>query len=174
MGVFQPPVTRGLQPAVEDRRLRLFLLGCGATAVAVSALSQIAAPAQGDRVVVWLVTVIVPALIITAVVASPARRTSLLLVAAGLIYVEAVLLTTMYEIGIAFAILLPMIGIGLVQSEIRGWTKLAAYLGAVVVSTTAVAMAELGVPANGLGTAGPVLPVAAFALVSGFALGITW
>ncbi len=169
-----PAVRRHLAPASQDRRLRLFLLGCSLAALGVSAISQVLAPPRGNPLTAWLVTVIVPALIVTLVLATPTRKVWLLIAAAILIYVEAILLATMYEIGIAFAILLPMVGIGLVQTEIRGWGKLAAYLGAVAVSTTAVAMAELGIPMNRLGEAGPVLPVTAFALVAGFALGLTW
>ena len=166
--------TRGLPSPARDRRLRRFLLGCGAAAIGISAIAQIVAPSRGEPWYAWLVTVLLPGLIVAIALTKRGRRPPLLFVAAVLIYVEAVLLAGLYTVGIAFAILLPIIAIGLVQAYVRGWVKLAAYLGAVVAATLAVVIAELGVPANPLGADTAPLAVAAFSLVAGFALGITW
>jgi PAS domain S-box-containing protein len=172
MSVPQLPAAR--RPSVQTRGLRIFLVCCGLAAIGLSAVAQIAQPAHGNVLISWLVTVVVPGAIVVLVISNRRDSVPVLVLVCALIDVEAVLLASLYVIGIAFAIVLPIIGIGLVQPYLGGWAKMAAYIAAVVVSTTSVALAELGIPPNHLGADQPMLAIAAFGLVSAFALGLTW
>ncbi len=166
--------TSGSGRLAPDPRLRWILAAWGVIAIGVSVAAQIAVPAHGNTVVAWLVTVAVPALMVALLIVNRGDRLFLLVVAAVLIDVEALLLASLYVVGMAIAALLPIIAIDLLEPHVRGRARLTMYLASAVVATTSVALAEMGVPANPLGADHPVLAIVAVGLVAAFALGLTW
>ena len=101
-------------------------------------------------------------------------RLPLTILACALLYLEAILTASQFVIGIAFAILVPIIGIGLVRPHVRGRWSVLAYAGAGISATVAVALVEAGVPTNSIESDAHVLTVVAFGLVAAASLGLLW
>ncbi|HEY6057756.1 MAG TPA: ATP-binding protein [Candidatus Limnocylindrales bacterium] len=159
---------------MEDPRVRWLLVGCAVLAVIVGAAGQIIMPARGNPVLAWLATAVVPAVVTTLLILNRRDRVPALALICALIYFDAVLTASLFVVGIAFAIIVPIIGVGLIQPHVRGRTLLAVYVWAGICGTLGVALAELHVPANPLGDDQPLLTVVAFGLVATAALGLMW
>jgi PAS domain S-box-containing protein len=164
--------TRGLPG--EHRRVRILVLICVNLLVIVGALGQLLQPARGSPLLAWLSTAVIPGLVALLLLVSRRDRRGLLVLLCLLINVEAVLTASLFVIGLAFAILLPIIGIALVQPYVRGRASLAIYVSAVAISTISLVIVELEIPPNTLADDQPVLTVVAFALVASAALGLLW
>jgi signal transduction histidine kinase len=82
------------------------------------------------------------------------------------------LTAALYTIGVSFAIVIPLIGIGIVQPYLTGTATKVVYVGAGVVATLSVMLFALEVQPNPLSQ--PGIAVVGFALLSAFALGLVW
>jgi hypothetical protein len=89
-----------------------------------------------------------------------------------LLAAEAILTAALYTIGVSFAIVIPLIGIGIVQPYLRGAATKAVYVGAGVVATISGAVFALDIQPNPLSQ--PGLAVIGFAFLAAFALGLVW
>jgi two-component system cell cycle sensor histidine kinase/response regulator CckA len=158
----------------EHRRVRILLLICVNLAVIVGALGQVVLPARGSPFLAWLCTAVIPGVVALLLLLSRRDRRGLLVLLCLVLNVEALLSASLFVIGLAFAILLPIIGIALVQPYVRGRTSLAVYAAAGVVSTISLTIVELEIPPNTLADDQPVLTIVAFALVAAAALGLLW
>lgn len=158
----------------ENRRVRLFLVACAFAAMIVGTVGQIAMPARGSPFLAWLDTAVIPAFVTVLFVLLRPDRPVLLALTLGLVYLEAVLTASLFAIGLAFSIVVPIIGIGLVGPRVRGRALIATYVGAWAVATISVIVAETGNPPNPLGSDVPALTATAFALITAGALGLMW
>ena len=164
-------VTR--RPAAPERpTIRWFVLACGAAALAMGVLALAIGKPQDDVVVVTLQAALIPAAILALLAINRDGNRVLLAVTVGLLWVEAIITAALYTIGVSFAIVIPLIAVGVVQPYVRGRAVLVVYAGAAVVSTLAVLLFALGVPTNPLGA--PLLAVLGFGFLSVFALGLVW
>jgi len=154
-------------------RGRLFIVGCVVLAVVAGTVGQILVPARGNPALAWLATTIIPALVALLVLLGASNRRFVVAIC-GLLYLEALLTASVFVIGMAFAILVPIIGIALVQPHVRGRASLGVYLAAGIIATASVALVEFGVPPNPLSRDQPLLTIIAFGLVSTVALGLLW
>ena len=161
-------------PPTDDLRIRWLLIGCAIVAGIVGAVGQIMLPARGNPLTVWLVTAGIPAVVALLFILNRRDRLPLTIVACALLYLEAILTASQFVIGIAFAILVPIIGIGLVRPHVRGRWSVLAYAGAGISATVAVALVEAGVPTNSIESDAHVLTVVAFGLVAAASLGLLW
>ncbi len=168
------PVAGGPRPSEQNRRVLLVLGACAFAAMVVGAIGQVVLPARGSPVLAWLDTAVVPAAVAILLVINRRNRPALLAVTIGLLYVEAILTASLFEIGVAFAIVVPIIGIGLVGARVRGNASIAAYVGAWAAATLSITITEIGNPPNPLRGDEPAFTVIAFALVSAAALGLMW
>ena len=167
------PADRDRDP-VEYRRVRGFLLVCAFSAIIVGTIGQLVMPARGSPLLAWLDTAIIPALVTVLFVLSRPDRPRLLALTLGFVYLESVLTASLFAIGLAFSIVVPIIGIGLVGPHMRGRASVATYAGAWAIATLSFVIAETGNPPNPLGSESPVLTVVAFALIAAGALGLLW
>jgi PAS domain S-box-containing protein len=158
----------------EYRRVRLFLVACAFAAMIVGTVGQIVMPARGSPFLAWLDTAVIPAFVTVLFVLLRPDRPVLLALTLGLVYLEAVLTASLFAIGLAFSIVVPIIGIGLVGPRVRGRALVATYVGAWAVATISVIVAETGNPPNPLGSDVPALTATAFALITAGALGLMW
>jgi two-component system cell cycle sensor histidine kinase/response regulator CckA len=158
----------------ESARIRGLLVACAFSAMVVGAIGQILLPARGNPFVAWIDTAVVPAIVVVLLVVNRRDRPALLALTLGLLYFEAVLTASLFTIGVAFAIVVPIIGIGLVGPRVRGRGSIAAYVGAWVFATLSVIVAETGTSPNPVGTDQPILTITAFALITSGALGLMW
>ena len=165
------PVTR--HTAVRERPgLRRFFLACGAAALVTGSLALYLAPPGEAILAVWLQTTLMPASILILVAINQRGHGVLLGLTVVLLWAEALLTAALYTIGVSFAIVIPLIGIGIVQPYIRGAATQAVYIGAGVVATISVALFALGIQTNPLSE--PALAVVGFAFLAAFALGLVW
>jgi PAS domain S-box-containing protein len=158
----------------EHARVRILLLVCVNIVVVLGALGQLLMPARGSPLLAWLSTAVIPGVIALLLLLSRRDRRGLLVLLCVLLNVEALLMASLFVIGLAFAIFLPIIGIALVQPQVRGRTSLAVYAAAGIVSTISLVIVELGIPPNSLADDQPVLTVLAFSLVAAATLGLLW
>jgi PAS domain S-box-containing protein len=158
----------------DDGRSRWLLIVAVVAAMILGAVGQILMPARGNPLIVWMSTALIPA--ITAILLILNRRYGLPLLTAvcGLLYLEAVLTASQFVIGIAFAVVVPIIGIALVQPIYKGRASVIVYVGAALAATISVALVELDIPANGLDRDQPVVTIVAFGLIASIALGLLW
>jgi PAS domain S-box-containing protein len=97
------------------------------------------------------------------------------LIAAGLLDVEAILTGAAGPAGMAFAIALPLIAVGLVQPMLRGRSLLVAFGASAIAAAAGVAAAVFVGPAHALfGTQSAVLTLMAFVAITIFALALDW
>jgi two-component system, cell cycle sensor histidine kinase and response regulator CckA len=157
-----------------NRRVHGFLIVCAVAAAIVGTIGQLVVPARGNPLLIWLDTAFVPALATLLFVLTRPDRPVLLAFTLGLVYLEAVLTASLFAIGLAFSIVVPLIGIGLVGPRVRGRASIAAYGGAWAIATLSVVIAVSGNPPNPLGTEVPGLTALAFALVAAGAIGLLW
>jgi PAS domain S-box-containing protein len=158
----------------EHRRVQGFLIVCAVAAAIVGTIGQIVMPARGSPFLVWLDTALIPVVATVLFILTRPDRPVLLALTLGLVYLEAVLTASLFAIGLAFSIVVPIIGIGLVGPRVRGRTSIAAYVGAWAIASISVVIALTGNPPNPLGTEVPLLTALAFALVAAGALGLLW
>lgn len=154
--------------------MRQLLIGCVLLAVVVGAAGQLLSPAPVEPLLTWLDAAAIPAIVAILLLAYRGDRVRVLALVCALLYVESLLTARLFVIGMAFAIVVPVIGIGLLQPHVRGRALLAAYVGAGAVATLSVAIVQAGQSANGLDTDQPALTVVAFGLVTVGALGLLW
>ena len=158
----------------DSRRVRGLLLATAFAAMVVGTIGQLILPARGSSFLAWLDTAVIPAVVVILLIVNRRDRPDLLIVTLGLLYLEAILTASLFTIGLAFSIVVPIIGIGLVGPRLHGRASVATYIGAWAVATISVFIAEFGNPPNPLGADVPLLTVLAFALVSAGALGLMW
>ncbi|MFL5769645.1 MAG: two-component system sensor histidine kinase NtrB [Chloroflexota bacterium] len=118
--------------------------------------------------------VVVPSLAGLFVILGRSRPAFLRLAALGL-NIEAILAGCFVTVGLAFAVVLPLVGVGLVQPQLRGRQMVGALVSAGVAAVAGVAAAVLVGPARGLFVELPaLLPIAGFATVVVLGLGLQW
>jgi signal transduction histidine kinase len=168
-----PPATVTRHTAVRERPgLRRFFLACGAAALLTGSLALYLSPPREAVLAVWLQTTIMPALILVLVALNQRGKGILLGLTVVLLWAEALLTAGLYTIGVSFAIVIPLIGIGIVQPYLRGAATLTVYIGAAVVATMSVGLFALGIQTNPMSQ--PGLAVIGFAFLAAFALGLVW
>jgi PAS domain S-box-containing protein len=157
-----------------SRYWRLIVLGMGGAAV-LSLASLLLAPASTPVGVKALIFVIVPAGIGAMIVASRGRRADCLLASSILLDAQAVLLSAVFVVGLAYAVLLPFVGLALLLGVARGrWLGIAfALAGASSVVGVAIAL-TVGPLANVPKMSPPVVGVLGCALLVSFGLGHVW
>lgn len=159
--------------AVRERPgFRRFFLACGAAALIVGSLALYLSPPHEAVPAVVLQSTVIPASILILVALNQRGNGLLLGLTVVLLWTEAILTAGLYTIGVSFAIVIPLIGIGIVQPFLRGAATLTVYVGAAVVSTISVALFAFGTPPNPLDE--PAFAVAGFAFLAAFALGLVW
>ncbi len=156
----------------ERPRLRRFFLACGIAAFVVGSIALYLAPPGEAFLAVALQTTIIPAFVLILVALNQHGHRLLLTLIVVLLWVEALLTAALYTIGVSFAIVIPLIGIGIVQPYLRGTATKAVYIGAGVVATLSVILFALDIQPNPMSH--PALAVIAFALLAAFALGLVW
>jgi signal transduction histidine kinase len=169
-----------MQPAIVTRRtavrerpgLRRFFLACGAAALVMGSLALYLSPPREQVLAVFLQAALMPATILILVAVNQRGNGLLLALTVVLLWAEALVTAALYTIGVAFAIVIPLIGIGIVQPYLRGAATQAVYVGAGVVATISVALFALGIQTNPLSE--PGLAVIGFAFLAAFALGLVW
>jgi PAS domain S-box-containing protein len=167
------PATVARHKAVRERPgLRRFFLACGIAAFLVGSLALSLAPPGEAILAVALQTTIIPASILVLIALNQRGNSLLLSLTVVLLWAEALLTAALYTIGVSFAIVIPLIGIGIVQPYLRGAATKAVYIGAGVVATISVALFALGGQTNPLSE--PGLAVIGFAFLAAFALGLVW
>jgi signal transduction histidine kinase len=129
------------------------------------------APPREAIVGVVLQTTVIPATLLILIAVNRGNRL-LLALTVGLLWAEALLTAALYTIGVSFAIVIPLIGIGIVQPYLSGTATKVVYVGAGVVATLSVTLFALEVQPNPLSQ--PGIAVVGFALLSAFALGLVW
>jgi len=103
------------------------------------------------------------------------RRPAFLRVAAFGFYVEAILAGCFAMVGLAFAVVLPMVGVALVQPQLRGRQMIGALVAAGLAAIAGVTAAVVVGPARALFTEMPVVvPIAGFATIVIFGLALQW
>jgi PAS domain S-box-containing protein len=169
----QQPATVVRHKAVRERPgLRRFFLACGAAALLTGSLALYLSPPREAILAVALQTTIIPASILVLVALNQRGNGLLLGLTVVLLWAEALLTAALYTIGVSFAIVIPLIGIGIVQPYLRGTATKAVYVGAGVVATISVALFALDFQPNPLSL--PGLAVVGFAFLAAFALGLVW
>ena len=156
--------------ARERPWIRRFFLLCASGALLAGTLALAVTNTSIDNVPVWLQATIIPAIILGLMAVNRDDRPFLLALTVLLLWVESLLTAVLYTIGIAFAMLIPLIGVGLAQPHLRGRGVVALFVATVGVSTAAVGIFALGVPSNPIGD--PVFAVVAFGFLAAFALGL--
>ena len=173
-GTTHRPPARRRWIAGDDGRARWLLIVAVIAAMVLGAVGQILAPAKGNALIVWMSTALIPALTAILLILNRRYRLPLLSAVCALLYIEAVLTASQFVIGMAFAVVVPIIGIALVQPLYKGRASVIVYVAAAIVATISVALVELGVPPNGLERDQPVVTIVSFGLISAIALGLLW
>jgi PAS domain S-box-containing protein len=121
-----------------------------------------------------MTTVVMPALVGILVLLGRTRPAFLRAAAFGL-NVEAILAGCFASVGLAFAVVLPIVGVGLVQPQLRGRQMIGALLAAGLAAVAGVAAAVLVGPARELFFEMPAgMIIAAFATIVVFGLALQW
>ena len=128
-------------------------------------------PSAGEIVT----TVLMPTLVGVLVLIGRKRPAFLRAAAYGL-YVEAILAGCFATVGLAFAVVLPMVGVALVQPQLRGRQMIGALVAAGLAAIAGVTAAAVVVgPARTLFASMPVVvPIAGFATIVIFGLALQW
>jgi PAS domain S-box-containing protein len=119
-------------------------------------------------------SIALPAIIVIALAVAtrwdPARP-----IAAAALFVEAAVAGAFLPAGIAVAVILPIIAVGLVQARLRDRALLGSFVVAGTAAATGITMAALVGPAHGqYGSTPPILTIAAFVAIDVFALALVW
>ena len=102
-------------------------------------------------------------------------RPAFLRAAAYGLFVEAILAGCFATVGLAFAVVLPMVGVALVQPQLRGRQMIGALVAAGVAAIAGVTAAAVVGPAQTLFAEMPVIvPIAGFATIVTFGLALQW
>jgi PAS domain S-box-containing protein len=169
----QQSANRARHRAVRERPgLRRFFLACGAIALLMGSIALYLAPPREAFAAVVLQTTIIPASILALIALNQRGNRPLLVLTVVLLWAEAILTAALYTIGVSFAIVIPLIGIGIVQPYLSGTATKLVYIGAGIVSTISVTLFAMGIQPNPLSQ--PGIAVVGFALLSAFALGLVW
>jgi PAS domain S-box-containing protein len=147
-------------------------LACGAIALLMGSLALYLAPPREAILAVTLQTTVIPATILALIAFNQGGNRLLLTLTVVLLWTEAILTAALYTIGVSFAIVIPLIGIGIVQPYLSGTATKVVYLGAGVVATISVTLFAMGIQPNPMSQ--PGIAVVGFALLSAFALGLVW
>ncbi len=159
--------------AVRERPgLRRFFLACGIAAFIVGSIALYLAPPREAVLAVALQTTIIPGSILVLIAVNQRGNGLLLVLTVVLLWAEALLTAGLYTIGVSFAIVIPLIGIGIVQPYLSGTATKLVYVGAGVVATVSVILFALGIQPNPLSL--PGLAIVGFAFLAAFALGLVW
>jgi PAS domain S-box-containing protein len=151
-------------------RAILYLAPLAALIVGLGAALADATPTAGEI----LTTVVMPTLVGVFVLLGRSRP-ALLRVAAFGFYVVAILAGAFTTVGLAFAVVLPMVGVALVQPQLRGRQMIGALLAGGLAAVAGVALAVTVGPARTLfGDIPVILPIAGFATVIVFGLALQW
>ena len=122
-----------------------------------------------------LAQLVLPAMIAALVFAGRRDRVAPLTAALALLEVEALLAGWLFDVGIGFALLFPLIGIGLVHPLLDRRGLVVAYGSAGLAAVVGVALAlTVGGSASVLGHNTPVLTIAEFAALISMALALLW
>ena len=151
-------------------RAILYLAPLAALAVGLGAALADSTPTLGEI----FTTVVMPAIVGVFVLLGRTRPAFLRVAAFGL-YVVAILAGAFTTVGLAFAVVLPMVGVALVQPQLRGRQMIGALIAAGLAAIAGVAAAVTVGPARLLFADMPaILPTAAFATVVIFGLALQW
>ena len=113
--------------------------------------------------------------VVGALVLLGRTRPAFLRMAAFGLNIEAILAGCFLSVGLAFAVVLPIVGIGLVQPQLRGRQMIGALLAAGVAAVAGVAAAVLVGPARALFHDMPSgMAILGFATIVVFGLGLQW
>lgn len=169
----QQPATVARHGRVRERpELRRFFLACGAAALLTGSLALYLSPPRAAVLAVAFQTTVIPASILVLIALNQRGNPLLLALTVALLWTEAILTAALYTIGVSFAIVIPLIGIGIVQPYLSGTATKVVYIGAGVVATISVALFALEIQPNPLSQ--PGLAVVGFAFLAAFALGLVW
>jgi PAS domain S-box-containing protein len=169
----QQPATVARHGRVRERPgLRRFFLACGAAALLTGSLALYLSPPRAAVLAVAFQTTVIPASILVLIALNQRGNPLLLALTVALLWTEAILTAALYTIGVSFAIVIPLIGIGIVQPYLSGTATKVVYIGAGVVATISVALFALEIQPNPLSQ--PGLAVVGFAFLAAFALGLVW
>jgi PAS domain S-box-containing protein len=169
----QQPATVARHREVRERPgLRRFFLACGAAALLMGSLALYIAPPREAVLAVAFQTTVIPASILFLIALNQGGNRPVLVLTVVLLWVEAILTAALYTIGVSFAIVIPLIGIGIVQPYLSGTATKVVYVGAGVVATISVTLFAMGTQPNPMSQ--PGIAVVGFALLSAFALGLVW
>jgi PAS domain S-box-containing protein len=161
------PSTTADGPAI---RSILYLAPVAALLVGLGAALADSTPSIGEI----LTTVIVPTIVGVFVLIGRTRPAFLRAAAYGL-FVEAILAGCFATVGLAFAVVLPMVGVALVQPQLRGRQMIGALVAAGVAAIAGVTAAAVVGPAQTLFAEMPVIvPIAGFATIVTFGLALQW
>jgi len=169
----QQPATVARHGRVRERpELRRFFLAYGAAALLTGSLALYLSPPRAAVLAVAFQTTVIPASILVLIALNQRGNPLLLALTVALLWTEAILTAALYTIGVSFAIVIPLIGIGIVQPYLSGTATKVVYIGAGVVATISVALFALEIQPNPLSQ--PGLAVVGFAFLAAFALGLVW
>jgi PAS domain S-box-containing protein len=161
------PSTTADGPAI---RSILYLAPVAALLVGAGAALADSTPTPGEI----LTTVVMPTIVGVLVLIGRTRPAFLRAAAYGL-YVEAILAGCFAMVGLAFAVVLPMVGVALVQPQLRGRQMIGALVAAGLAAVAGVTAAVVVGPARALFTEMPVVvPIAGFATIVIFGLALQW
>jgi PAS domain S-box-containing protein len=119
-------------------------------------------------------TVVMPTVVGALILLGRTRPAFLRMAAFGL-NIEAILAGCFLSVGLAFAVVLPIVGIGLVQPQLRGRQMIGALLAAGLAAVAGVAAAVLVGPARPLFADMPsAMTILGFATIVVFGLGLQW
>lgn len=167
------PATVPRHQAVRERPgLRRFFLACGGAALLMGSIALYVSPPREAVLAVAFQTTVIPASILVLIALNQRGNPPLLVLTVVLLWIEAILTAALYTIGVSFAIVIPLIGIGIVQPYLSGTATKVVYVGAGVVATISVTLFALGIQPNPMSQ--PGVAVIGFALLSAFALGLVW
>ena len=159
--------------AVRERPgLRRFFIACGGIALLMGSIALYLAPPREAVLAVAFQTTIIPAAILILIALNERGNRPFLALTVVLLWAEAILTAALYTIGVSFAIVIPLIGIGIVQPYLSGTATKVVYVGAGVVATLSVILFAMGTQPNPLSQ--PGIAVVGFALLAAFALGLVW
>ena len=151
-------------------RAILYLAPAAALLVGLGAALADPTPTPGEI----LTTLVMPTLVGLFILFGRSRPAFLRVAAFGF-YVEAILAGCFASVGLAFAVVLPMVGVALVQPQLRGRQMIGALLAAGLAAVSGVAAAVTVGPARALFAGMPVgIPVAGFAVIVIFGLALQW
>jgi len=168
----QPAVVARHKAVRERPGLRRLFLACGIAAFVVGSIALYFNPPRQAVLAVALQTTIIPGSILVLIALNQRGGRVMLWLTVVLLWAEAVLTAALYTIGVSFAIVIPLIGIGIVQPYLRGTATKVVYVGAGVVATVSVVLFAMGNQPNPMSQ--PSLAIVAFALLAAFALGLVW